>query len=317
MKHNELVKLRSGLEISRLSLGTAAFGGLYKSVSAKDCEATVKASLKNGLRFFDTAPHYGKGVSERRLGIELSRHPRDTYIVSSKVGRVLIPTDYESDSFFKDADVHLSRKFDFSAAGIRKSLEDSLERLELEKLDIVFIHDPDDFEEDALQYAYPELEKMKSEGLLSSIGIGMNQTRIPTRFIYETDIDIVLMAGRFTLLDQIALNDLLPAALEKKVDVIAAGVFNSGILADPDNPAATYNYEPASREMRDRARKIKELIDDSGYSITGVAMQFPLRHPAVKSVLVGCRSEEEVLNNIANFNVDIEENFWKNLVAIL
>ena len=215
-----------------------------------------------------------------------------------------------------DADNTVERKFDFSASGVRQSLEGSLERLGMDSVEILFIHDPDENADEAILEAYPELDRMRSEGIIKAIGIGVNQCETPTRVIKETDIDMVLIAGRYSLLDQRAADELLPAALERNVDIIAAGVFNSGILANPVK-GATYDYVPASDELLAKAVRIREVLESHQVSLTSAALQFPLRHPAVKSVLVGCRSRAEVERNISDFNKTIENKVWDDLVSVL
>ena len=316
MKHSDRVKLRTGVEISRLSLGTAALGGLYASVSDADCTDTLLAALDHGISFIDTAPHYGKGTSERRIGQALSGRDRSTFVISTKIGRLLVPSTTDIDDFFMDADNTVERKFDFSASGVRQSLEGSLERLGMDSVEILFIHDPDENADEAILEAYPELDRMRSEGIIKAIGIGMNQCETPTRVIKETDIDMVLIAGRYSLLDQRAADELLPAALERNVDIIAAGVFNSGILANPVK-GATYDYVPASDELLAKAVRIREVLESHQVSLTSAALQFPLRHPAVKSVLVGCRSRAEVERNVSDFNKTIENKVWDDLVSVL
>jgi D-threo-aldose 1-dehydrogenase len=316
MKHNDKVRLRTGVEVSRLSLGTAALGGLYTSVSDADCIDTVLASIDNGINFIDTAPHYGKGTSEVRIGKALAGRDRSTFVIATKIGRLLVPSTTDIDDFFMDADNTVERKFDFSASGVRQSLEGSLERLGLDSVEILFIHDPDENADEAILEAYPELDRMRSEGIIKAIGVGMNQCETPTRVIKETDIDMVLIAGRYSLLDQKAMEELLPTALERNVDIIAAGVFNSGILANPVK-GATYDYVPASDELIAKAVRIREVLDGHHVSLTSAALQFPLRHPAVKSVLVGCRSAAEVATNIAEFDKTIENKVWDDLVSVL
>ena len=316
MRHSDKVTLRTGIEISRLSLGTAAFGGLYTSVTDLDCTDTLLTALDYGINFIDTAPHYGKGISERRIGRTLASRDRSTFVISTKVGRLLLPSQTDIDEYFMDADNTVARKFDFSASGVRQSLEASLERLGMDSVDILFIHDPDENADVAILEAYPELDRMRSEGIVKAIGVGMNQCEIPTRIMRETDIDMVLIAGRYSLLDQRALDELLPTALERNVDVIAAGVFNSGILANPVK-GATYDYMSASDELLAKAVKIREVLDGYQTSLASAALQFPLRHPAVKSVLVGCRSAAEVATNIEAFNAPIENKTWEDLVSIL
>ena len=316
MKHNDIVRLRTGVEISRLSLGTAAFGGLYRSVSETDCTDTLLTAINNGINFIDTAPHYGKGTSEVRIGKAIAGRDRSSFVISTKVGRLLVPSDAEIDEFFMDADNSVERKFDFSAKGVRQSLESSLERLGIESVDILLIHDPDAHADEAILEAYPELDRMRSEGIIKAIGVGMNQCAIPTRIMKETDIDVVLIAGRYSLLDQEAMEELLPTALARNVDVIVAGVFNSGILANPVK-GATFDYLPASDELLAKAVRIREVLDEHQVSLTSAALQFPLRHPAVKSVLVGCRSAAEVESNIEEFDKTIENRAWDDLESVL
>ena len=249
-----------------------------------------------------------------RIGQSLKDINRDNLVISTKIGRLLVSSTTDIDDFFLDADNTVERKFDFSASGVRASFEASLQRLGVDYIDILFIHDPDDHADDAVLKAYPELERMRSEGLIKAIGIGMNQTAIPSRLIRETDIDMVLIAGRYSLLDQSAADELLPLAIERGVDVIAAGVFNSGILANPVK-GATYDYMPASDELIARAQRMREVLDGHQVSLTGAAMQFPLQHPAVKAVLVGCRSAEEVGRNIEEFDKMIPNKVWQDLVS--
>jgi D-threo-aldose 1-dehydrogenase len=316
VRHDDKVALRTGQHISRLSLGTAAFGGLYTSVSDQDCADTLITALDSGINFVDTAPHYGKGTAERRIGRALADRARSSFILSTKVGRVLVPSTTDIDEYFIDADNTVERKFDFSAQGVRQSLEESLTRLGMDSVEILFIHDPDAHEEQAILQAFPELERMRSEGFIKAIGIGMNQCEVPTRVMKATDLDMVLIAGRYSLLDQSALKELLPTALDRHVDVIAAGVFNSGILANPVK-GATFDYMPASDQLIAKAVKIREVLEGHQVSLTSAALQFPLRHPAVKSVLVGCRTPAEVSVNIKEFNHVIENKVWDDLVSVL
>ena len=251
---------RSRVFVTELAFGGAAIGGMYTEVSEDDARAAVDAAWHGGIRTFDTAPHYGLGLSERRLGAALRDRPRAEYTVSTKVGRLLVPNPGATgpdDQGFAVPATH-RRVWDFSADGVRRSLEQSLVRLGLDRVDTVLIHDPDDHAEQALDEAYPALEKLREEGILGAIGIGMNQSAVPTRFVTETDIDVVLLAGRYTLLDETAAADLLPAAEARGVTIVLGGVFNSGLLADP-RAAATYNYEPASAELVRRALAIEEV----------------------------------------------------------
>src|SRR5450432_2629125 len=234
---------RSPVFVTEYSFGGAPIGNLFAAVTEDDARAAVDAAWDGGIRTFDTAPHYGLGLSERRLGAALAGRPRDDYVVSTKVGRLLEvadpPLDHDTEGFAVPG--NLVRRFDYSADGVRRSLEASLARLGLDHVDIALIHDPDSHEEQAFREAYPALEKWRAEGIVRAIGAGMNQAEILTRFVRETDIDVVLMAGRYTLLDKSAADELLPAAAERGVSVISGGVFTSGLLASPA-PSATYDY---------------------------------------------------------------------------
>jgi D-threo-aldose 1-dehydrogenase len=312
MARDNRVTLRTGLEISRFGLGTATFGGLYSSVSFQDCKDTTETALNNGITFIDTAPHYGKGVSEKRLGEILKGKNRKEFQISSKVGRILAETSNEADEFFKDSDVTKTRVYDYTATGIERSIKDSLERLQMDYLDIVFIHDPEGNEEIAIYEGARTLSKLREAGIIKAYGVGMNICETPARFIRETDVDLVLIAGRYSLLDQSASHELLPAAQQKGVDVIVAGVFNSGLLADPKS-GATYDYLPASDKIVSRAKYIKETASRFGISIQAAATQFPFRHPSVKAILVGCRSQHEITSNFGAFNEEVPEEFWLEL----
>ncbi len=309
MPHSRKVALHNGVNVTQLALGTAPLGGLFNSVSEFDGQAALNAAFASGINFVDTAPHYGKGVAETRVGEYLRNFPRSSYVISSKVGRVLVPSSGATDPDFADANLGLERVFDYSAAGIERSLKDSLERLGLDFLDIAFIHDPDDYADVAISQAYPALEKLRDQGLIKLIGVGMNQSAIPTRFVNETGIDLVLIAGRYTLLNQSAAEDLLPAALARGVDIIIGGVFNSGVLANPV-PTSYYDYAPVSDEVLVRALKLESILEEFGITLAEAAIQFPLQHPAVKSVLVGCRSAAEVKQNIEAFDTPIPQSAW-------
>ena len=316
MAHNDRVQLRTGLEISQMGLGTATFGGLYTSVSQEECDAAINCALDNGITYIDTAPHYGKGTAERRLANSLKGKPRASFEISTKIGRLLVPTEYEAEPDFADTDTSVTRVFDFSESGVEKSLRSSLERMELESVEILMIHDPDDNADAAIRESFPALLKMRDKGIIKAIGVGMNQSATPARMIKETDIDLVLIAGRYSLLDQRALADLLPVALERGVDIIAAGVLNSGILANPV-AGATFDYVPASDEILAKAQRIKALLDQHDIPLTAAALQYPLRHPAVKCVLIGCRSTDEILSNAANLDLELPEDIWQKIEAVL
>lgn len=316
MRHNELAEIKGGAVVSRLGLGTAQLGGLYSSVAEAEGQALVDTAIAQGIRYFDTAPHYGKGVSEKRLGKYLSKYPRNSWVLSSKVGRLLVPTDKEDDSFFLDADNTVERLNDYSESGIRRSFEESLARMQLDSIDIVYIHDPDDFPDDAINHAYPALAKLRAEGLVKSIGIGMNYNEIPTRMINETDIDVVMNAGRYTLLDQSAADELFSAALAKGVSIVSVGVFNSGVLANPSKDSH-YFYEPAPAHIVARALEFQDVLKEYDVSLQAAALQFPMRHAAVKCVVVGCRNSQALVENITNFDAAVPAEAWEKVDSLI
>lgn len=316
MRRNRLGS--SAVEVTELSFGAAAIGNLFRAVEPAEAAAAVDAAWDEGVRYFDTAPHYGLGLSERRLGEALRERPRDAYVLSTKVGRVLDPLPEGeaasagglSEGFAVRA-TH-RRRWDFSAAGVRRSIEDSLGRLGLDRIDIAYLHDPDDHEEAAFREAYPELEKLRAEGVIGAIGAGMNQTAMLTRFVVDTDADVVLCAGRHTLLDQSALSDLLPAAAARGRSVVVGGVFNSGLLADP-RPGATYDYAAAPLNLLDRALRLKAVTESHGVPLRAAALHYPLTHPAVAGVLVGTRSPHEVRDAAAHLRREIPDALWDDL----
>ncbi|MFF4702905.1 aldo/keto reductase [Streptomyces sp. NPDC001288] len=305
---------RTGVPVSPLGLGAAAIGNLYTEVPDRQAHDTVTAAWEQGVRYFDTAPHYGLGLSERRLGQALRAYDRDAYTLSTKVGRRLEPGPGVGDDLadgFAVPDTH-RRIWDFTADGIRRTLEASLERLGLDRIDVVYLHDPDDHAEQAFREGYPALEKLRSEGLVRAIGAGMNQTAMLTRFVRDTDVDVVLCAGRYTLLDQSALADLLPAAAERGASVVIGGAFNSGLLADP-RPDATYNYTQASNELLARAVRLKTLAERHGTTLRAAALAFCAAPAAVASVLVGARSAAEIEDGARQFATPVPAAFWQEL----
>jgi D-threo-aldose 1-dehydrogenase len=306
------------IELTRLSFGSAPIGSMYREVTDADARAAIDAAWDAGVRYFDTAPHYGVGLSERRVGAALRARPRDEYVLSTKVGRLLVPdpdaTGLDPQGFAVPATTR--REWDFSRDGVLRSLEESLERLGLERVDIVLIHDPDDHERQAFEEAYPALHELRDQGVVGAIGAGMNQSAMLTRFARETDVDVLLMAGRYTLLEQGALDDLLPVCEERDVRVVAAGVFNSGLLALDRPPRdATYDYHPAPEEIVRRAEGIAEVCARHGARLPAVALAFPLAHPAVASVCVGARDASEVERNAELMRAHVPAAVWEDLRA--
>ncbi|MFF4829372.1 aldo/keto reductase [Streptomyces sp. NPDC001312] len=308
----------SAVRVSELALGCAALGNLYHPVTDEAAHATVDAAWDAGIRTFDTAPHYGLGLSERRLGAALRDRPRDTYTLSTKVGRLLVPDpegcagDDLAHGFAVPA-TH-RRVWDFSADAVLRSLEASLERLGVDRVDVALLHDPDDHAEQALREAYPALERLRAEGVVRAIGIGMNQCALPARFVRETDIDVVLLAGRYTLLEQEGLAELLPEAAARGRSVVIGGVFNSGLLTAP-RPGATYDYAPAPRPVLDRALRLLAVTERHGVPLRAAALRFPFGHRAVASVLTGARSPEEVRDTVEQLRRPIPHALWDALRA--
>ncbi|MFE7393667.1 aldo/keto reductase [Streptomyces sp. NPDC057582] len=308
---------RSSVRVGELAFGAAGIGNLFTAVTDIEAERAVHAAWESGIRHFDTAPHYGLGLSERRLGAALHSRPRSDYVVSTKVGRILVPTpEATGDDLAHGFAVPAThrRRWDFSAHGVRRSIEDSLERLGLDRIDVVYLHDPDAHAAQALDQAYPELARMRDEGVVGAIGVGMNQAELLARFVRDTDIDAVLLAGRYTLLDQRGLAELLPLAAARGVGVVIGGVFNSGLLADP-RPGATYDYATAPLDLLSRALDLKAVCERHGVPLRAAALRFPFGHPAVASVLVGTRSATEARDAAAMLAHPIPDSLWAELKA--
>jgi D-threo-aldose 1-dehydrogenase len=289
------------IELGELGLGTAPLAGLYEEVDAETAHAVVDRAWELGVRFFDTAPFYGSGLAERRLGEALRSRPRDEFVLSTKVGRLLRP----GESGWHGAP-KLKAYFDFSYDGVLRSLEASLERLGVDRVDVALVHDPDRHHDEAIAGAFPALERLRDEGVVRAIGAGMNQTEMLCRFAREADPDCFLVAGRYTLLDRSAADELLPLCVDRGIAVIAGGVFNSGVLAGGD----TYDYAPASPEVVARARGLDEACARLGVPLAAAAVQFPGRHPAVASVLVGCASPAEVEEDVRLSKLEVPEALW-------
>ncbi|MGH3646367.1 MAG: aldo/keto reductase [Micromonosporaceae bacterium] len=308
-----------GVTVSRLGLGAAQLGNLYRPVDDETAAGAVDAAWKAGIRYFDTAPHYGLGLSERRLGAALRGRPRADYAISTKVGRLLEPspeTADERDAEGFDVPAAYRRRWDFSRDGVLRSLESSLERLGLDRVDIVYLHDPDDHPEQALTEGYPALHELRSQGVVGAIGAGMNQWQLPARFVRETDIDVVMLAGRYTLLEQPAHAEFLPLCAERGVAVVAAGVFNSGLLAaDRPAPGATYNYTAAPAALIARAEWLAGVCEPHGVTLPQAAIAYPLRHPAVRCVVVGARSPAQVRRNAELYAAGVPDALWEELTA--
>ena len=318
---------RSGLTITRLGLGGASIGGLFAPVDDADAIATVRRAWDLGIRYFDVAPLYGYGTAERRFGTGLAERPRAAYVLSTKVGRLVRDTDaippgadidrqaidgIEDAAYTDTAGRRIV--FDYSAAGIRRSIEESLERLGLERIDLAFIHDPDDHWEQAIGEAYPTLHRMRDEGLVGAIGVGMNRAEMLARFASEADVDALLVANRYTLLDQTALSELLPRCVERGIAVLIGGAMNSGVLADP-RPGAKFDYAPAPPEVIARARALGAACERHQVPLRAAAMQFPLAHPAVAGLIAGVRTVAHLDEYPALLRRPIPPALWEDLRA--
>jgi D-threo-aldose 1-dehydrogenase len=302
--------------VTELGFGAAVIGNLYRATSEHEAADAVAAAWDAGIRYFDTAPHYGLGLSEQRLGAALRHYPRDEYVLSSKVGRLLVSNEHpqgtDTEGFAVPDD--LRRAWDFSKDGVLRSIEATLERTGLDRLDIVYLHDPDEHWTQAADQAMPALAELRDQGVISAIGAGMNQSAMPARFLRETSADLVMLAGRYTLLDQSALDDVLPAAAETGKSVVAVGVFNSGLLSR-DRPVhgAKYDYQDAPAEVVARAGAIAEVCEAHGTTLPAAAIAFPFTHPAVANVTLGMRTREQVERNARLRTAPVPEALWAEL----
>ena len=292
-----------------IGCGTAPLGGFRVPVSEEDAAAAVEAALDVGYRYFDTAPLYGYGLAERRLGRALKGCDADVK-VSTKVGRLIDEAAPRpaGDLFAGDRG---DATFDFSADGVRRSLEASFERMDRTYVEVVFIHDPDDHARQALAEAYPALEQLRAEGAVGAIGVGMNRPGLPTRFVTETDIDVVLIAGRYTLLDREAEETLFGAAVARGVHLVVGGVYNSGVLAGHH----TFNYEPASQEILERTQRLRGVCEEFEVPLPAAAAQFVARHEAVGTVLLGAAGAREVVENWEHVHRTLPAALWPALEA--
>jgi D-threo-aldose 1-dehydrogenase len=308
----EMTPLRSAL--SALGFGGAPVGNLFAAVSDVDGASAIDTAWAGDVRYFDTAPHYGLGLSERRIGAALAQHPRDEYLVSTKVGRRLVTNAQPTGSDlgvggFAVAD-DLTRVFDYSWSGVRQSLGESLTRLGLDYVDIVYVHDPDDFMDEVIREALPSLAELRDEGVIGAIGAGMNDWRPLLQLVEACDVDVVMLAGRWTLLDQSGL-PLLDACADRGVAVVAAAPFNSGVLAHSiPTSEHTFNYQRVSPALLAKAQTLAAISARYDVELPCVALQFPIRHKAVESVVVGMRSAEEARDDVEWMRQPVPIDLW-------
>lgn len=305
---------KTSVFVTRLGLGGSALGGLYQDISDETAIALVHHVLELGINFIDTAPLYGHGKSELRLGSALRGAQRSSYVLATKVGRLLIPEHpAKVESIWFDNPPPFLPVFDFSYDGVMRSFEESLTRLGLKAVDILHIHDPDEAYADVIQGAYPALHELRRQGHVKAIGVGMNQAEMLVRFANECEFDCFLLAGRYTLINQDALKELLPLCLRKQISVILGGPYNSGILATGAIAGAKFNYSNAPSELLERVRQIEKVCSRHSVPLKAAALQLPLAHPAVASVIPGARSVAEVEENFRMMSVPIPDGFWKEL----
>ncbi len=306
---------RSGLEVTQFGLGTAPLGGLFAEVSEADAAATIAQAWSLGVRYYDTAPLYGFGLAEQRLGRALAAQPRDSYVLSTKVGRLLRADEASpaEDDHYKGAP-RLRPHFDYSYDGVMRSVDESLTRLGLDRIDILLVHDPDDHYDAAVNGAFRALQRLRDDGSVRAIGAGMNQSEMPARFAEAVPVDCFLLAGRYTLLDQGALTTLFPICRERNIGIILGGIYNSGILANPYG-AAKFNYEDADAALVARAKELDALCKQHGTELKAAAIQFVLAHPAVTVALQGARTAVEAADNVAMANAQVPQSFWQELRA--
>ncbi len=300
--------LRRPLGLSRMGLGTAAIADLYRQVPERAAVQTVHAALDAGITYFDTAPHYALGVAEQRLGRALAGVDRSSYVVSTKVGRLLVPGPPQSGWL-----PARQRQWDFSAAGVRRSLHESLQRLQLDRVDIAYIHDPDAHLDQAMGEALPALTELRAQGAVRAIGVGMADPAALARFVATGELDVILVAGRYTLLDQSALASLLPLCTQHSVGVVIGGVYNSGLLADP-RPGARFDYRAAPPDALARAQALQAICRGHGVSLKAAALQFPFGHPAVRCVLSGSAGVDELRENIAELEHPVPPAVWADML---
>jgi D-threo-aldose 1-dehydrogenase len=304
------------VRLTELGFGAAVIGNLYRETTDEEADQALTAAWDAGIRYFDTAPHYGLGLSERRLGRGLRGRPRGDFVVSSKVGRLLVPnterTGRDPDLFAVPDD--LRRVRDYSRDGVLRSLEDTLERTGLDRIDVVYVHDANEYWREAAEEAMPALAELRDAGVVGAIGAGMNDPAMLARYLRETPADVVMLAGRYTLLDQSALDDLLPTADSLGKSVVAVGVFNSGLLASArPGPDATYDYQQAPSELVERANRIADVCERHGSTLPAAAVAFPLAHPSVVDVTHGMRTAAEVRRNAALLAEPVPAEVWSDL----
>jgi D-threo-aldose 1-dehydrogenase len=309
--------IERGLSLTEIGFGAAQLGNANRAISDEEALSAVDAAWDAGIRYFDTAPHYGLGLSERRLGDALRSRDREAYVLSTKVGRLLEPHPagagtMDDDGFAVEA--LTKRVWDFSRDGVLRSIEESLDRLGLDRIDIAYLHDPDDHWQAASTTGISALIELRDQGVIRAIGAGMNQAAMLAEFIRRCDVDVMMVAGRYTLLDQSAADELLPLAEERHVALVAAAVYNSGLLST-DRPVhgGRFDYREADEQTLARAGQLADLCDLNGVTLPAAAIAFPLRRPQIASVVVGMRSPAQVSSTLERYQTHIPPTLWQQL----
>lgn len=316
---------RTGLNVSAIGFGAAPIGDLYACLDESVAIGAVAAAIDSGITLFDAAPLYGHGLAEHRCGTALRGHPRNSFVLSTKVGRWMDPSKGRGDRSGYVGGLPHAAVIDYSYDGTMRSFEQSLLRLGLDRIDILLIHDVDVWTHgaaaierrfrEAMDGAYRALDELRGAKVISAIGVGVNEAEMCQRFAEAGDFDVMLLAGRYSLLEQPALQGFLPTAARKGLGVLLGGVFNSGILATGARPGAHYNYAVAPPEIMARVERIEAVCHAHGTRLADAALQFPLAHPAVSSIVLGATSDQEVRRNIASQSRKIPASLWSDLKA--
>lgn len=316
---------RVDLEVTAFGFGTAPIGNFLRPIDEATAEAMIARAWDAGVRFFDTAPMYGHGLSELRTGQALRWKRRDDFVLASKVGRVLKPARRETIDFAPWVNAApFAMAFDYSYDGTMRSVEDSLQRLGLERLDMLFIHDIDTFTrgadqpkvfEEAMDGCWRALSALRDQGVVKAIGVGVNEWEVCHAALRARDFDCFLLAGRYTLLEQEALDAFLPLCEARGAAVVVGGGFNSGILATGAVEGAKYNYAPAPAHVLEKVRRIEAVCRDHGVPLPAASLQFVVAHPAIPCFMAGTRTTAQLDQNLAWFDHPIPAAFWADLKA--
>ena len=308
------------LPLGPLGYGAANLGNLYQAMTDDEAWQVLEAAWDAGIRYFDTAPHYGLGLSERRLGAFLSTKRREEYVVSTKVGRLLRPSPATADRLDEAnlfaVPARWERVWDFSRDGIRRSVEESLERMGLDAVDVLYLHDPEEYDlARALSSGIPAVAELRDEGAVTAVGVGSKSAEVLAAAARSGELDLLMVAGRLTLLEQPAMEEVVPECRTRGIGIVAAAVFNSGVLASPRPGAGgRYEYGEAPPEVVARVRALADVCSRYGVELPAAALQYPLREPVVRSVVVGGATPGQVRENVARMSAPLPEELWSALL---